>query len=96
MQNVQSRGVPRTGIEDHCFSSILGSLCALGIIFFSNKAKVTLILHTAHSENDMNMTMGKSIKFALEFKVCRSRVSSEAELFSCPLTVSLLRELTLL
>ena len=23
---------------------------------FSNKDKVTLILHTAHSENDMNMT----------------------------------------
>ncbi len=42
--------------------SILGSLCALGIIFFPNTAKVTLILHTAHSENDMNMTVGKCIK----------------------------------
>ncbi len=42
--------------------SNLVCLCALGIIFFSNKAKVTLILHTAHSENDMNMTVGKSIK----------------------------------
>ncbi len=41
--------------------SILGSLCALGIIF-SNKAEVTLILHTAHSENDMNTTVGKCIK----------------------------------
>uniref|UniRef100_A0A672TDC9 Protein bicaudal D homolog 2-like n=1 Tax=Sinocyclocheilus grahami TaxID=75366 RepID=A0A672TDC9_SINGR len=41
--------------------SILGSLCAL-VIFFSNKAKVTLILHTAHSGNYMNMTVGKCIK----------------------------------
>ncbi len=41
---------------------IMGSLCALGIIFFLNKAKLTLILHTAHSENDMNMTVGKCIR----------------------------------
>ncbi len=46
----------------------------IGNHIFSNKAKVTLILHTAHSENDMNMTLGKCIKRNIiwnhEFKVC--------------------------
>ncbi len=34
---------------------ILGSLGALGNHNFSNKAKVTLISHTAHIGNEMNM-----------------------------------------
>jgi len=36
------------------------SLCALGttFFFFSNKDNVTLILHLAHSVNDMNMAEG--------------------------------------
>ncbi len=37
---------------------ILGSLCALAnFVFFY--VKVTLILRTAHSENDMNVSVGK-------------------------------------
>ncbi len=56
-------------------------------IFFFNKAKVSVILYTAHSENDMNKAVGKCIKRSIiwnhEFKVCRSHVSSEAELSSC-------------
>ncbi len=32
---------------------------------FSNKARVTLIIHTAHSENDVNMTVGKCIKHSI-------------------------------
>ncbi len=39
-----------------------GKLVCIGDHIFSNKAKVTLILHTVHSENYMNMTMGKCVK----------------------------------
>ncbi len=46
------------------------------------------MLHTAHSENDMNMTVGKCIKHSIiwnfEFNICRTHVSSESELSSYP------------
>ncbi len=35
------------------------SVCVHWESYFSNKARVTLILHTANIENDMNMTVGK-------------------------------------
>ncbi len=56
---------------------------------FSNKAKVTLILHAAYSENDINMTVGKCMKRSIienhEFKDFLSGISSEAERGSCGL-----------
>ncbi len=57
---------------------------------FANNAKVALILQTAHSENDIHITVGKCIKRSIiwnQFKVCQSCVSSETELSSCPLSI---------
>ncbi len=39
-----------------------GKFLCFGNHIFSNKAKVTPILHTAHSGNDMNIAVGKCIK----------------------------------
>ncbi len=52
--------------------------------YVSNKAKVTLILHTAHSENDMNMIMSTSIKCCIilnhDSDVCIQRTRDHADI----------------
>ncbi len=57
-------------------------MCIGNIIF---QIKVTLILHAAYSENDINMTVSKCMKRSIienhEFKDFLSGIFSEAELW---------------